>query len=76
MAINQDGPGEYGGQPGPIQPEPHALTAIEEARVMRAVDPGDLNDSVEAARLRGGAQKGGRSAEHGGGPVPGGSVEV
>jgi hypothetical protein len=45
-------PSEYGGYPGPIQPEPHQLTAAEEARLMRRVNPTDPGDSVEAARER------------------------
>jgi hypothetical protein len=43
---------EYGGVPGTIQPEPHSLTAIEEARLMRRVNPEDAGDSIEAARER------------------------
>jgi hypothetical protein len=73
VTVSQNEPSEYGGQPGLIQPEPHKLTAIEEARLMRSVDPGDPDDSVEAARLRGGAQAGGRSSQHSGPAVPGGS---
>lgn len=34
---------EFGGQPGRIQPLPHPLTAAEEARLMRAVDPDPEN---------------------------------
>lgn len=43
---------EYGGQPGTIQPEPHQLTAAEEARLMRRVDSTDPTDSIEKARDR------------------------
>lgn len=45
-------PSEYGGDPGTIQPEPHPLSAIEEARLMRRVNPADATDSIEAARER------------------------
>jgi hypothetical protein len=73
MATDND-PGEFGGYPGLIQPEPHPLTGIEEARLMRSLDPADGDDNLEAARERGGAQRGGRSSQRTGGPVPGGSV--
>lgn len=43
---------EYGGVAGSIQPEPHKLTAIEEARLARRVSPSDPGDSIEAARER------------------------
>lgn len=46
------GPSEFGGYPGTIQPEPHPLTAVEEARLMRRVDPADSGDSIDAARQR------------------------
>jgi hypothetical protein len=72
--ATDNSPGEFSGDPGLIQPEPHTLTAIEEARVMRALDPADGDDNLEAARERGGAQRGGRSSQRTGGPVPGGSV--
>lgn len=45
-------PSEYGGYAGTIQPEPHKLTAIEEARLMRRVSPSDPADTIEAARER------------------------
>lgn len=45
-------PSEFGGYPGPIQPEPHELTAAEQARLERRVNPADATDSVEAARER------------------------
>lgn len=45
-------PSEFGGYSGSIQPEPHKLTAIEEARLQRRVDPANPGDSVEAARER------------------------
>jgi hypothetical protein len=45
-------PSEFGGYPGTIQPEPHKLTAIEQARLERRVNPADAGDSVEAARER------------------------
>jgi hypothetical protein len=71
-------PSEYGGHPGLIQPEPHQLTAAEAARLERAVDPGSEDDSIEAARERGGMALGGRSSQRpaDGGPVPGGSAPV
>ena len=47
-----DKPSEFGGYPGTIQPEPHKLTSIEQARLERRVDPADAGDSVEAARER------------------------
>lgn len=47
-----DQPSEFGGYPGTIQPEPHKLTAAEQARLERRVDPADPADSVEAARER------------------------
>lgn len=53
---------EFGGVPGMVQPEPHQLSSVEEARLMRMVDPADANDSVEAARERG-EQEGGRSSQ-------------
>lgn len=43
---------EFGGVPGSIQPEPHELTNIEQARLERRVNPADAGDSVEAARER------------------------
>lgn len=43
---------EFGGAPGLIQPPPHKLTAAEEARLMRKVNPADAEDSIEAARAR------------------------
>jgi hypothetical protein len=45
-------PSEFGGNSGTIQPEPHKLTSIEEARLMRRVDPAKPDDSIEAARER------------------------
>lgn len=45
-------PSEFGGYPGPIQPEPHELTAAEQARLERQVNPASPSDSVEAARER------------------------
>lgn len=45
-------PSEFGGYPGTIQPEPHPLTAAEEARLQRRVNPADPGDNVEAARVR------------------------
>jgi hypothetical protein len=47
-----DQPSEFGGYSGTIQPEPHQLTSIEEARLERRVRPDDPADSVEAARER------------------------
>lgn len=43
---------EYGGVPGSIQPEPHPLTAVEQARLERRLNPADEGDNVEAARQR------------------------
>lgn len=43
---------EFGGAPGLIQPPPHQLTAAEQARLERKVNPTDPSDSVEAARAR------------------------
>lgn len=43
---------EFGGVSGSIQPEPHELTNIEQARLERRVNPADAGDSVEAARER------------------------
>lgn len=51
-APRNDEPSEYGGYPGPIQPEPHPLTNAELARLERKVDPADPSDSIEAARQR------------------------
>lgn len=48
--MNQ--PSEFGGYPGTIQPEPHPLSSIEEARLMRRVDPADPGDNIDAARDR------------------------
>lgn len=45
-------PSEYGGVPGTIQPEPHKLTSVEEARLQRRVNPSSAEDSIEAARER------------------------
>lgn len=45
-------PSEYGGYSGTIQPEPHQLTAVEQARLERRVNPADATDSVEKARDR------------------------
>jgi len=45
-------PSEFGGHPGTIQPEPHPLTAIEEARLMRKVKSTDPTDTIDAARTR------------------------
>lgn len=50
--TNPNAPSEFGGYPGPIQPEPHKLTSVEEARLMRKVNPASTSDSVEAARAR------------------------
>lgn len=43
---------EFGGAPGMIQPPPHKLTGIEQARLERKLDPADPNDTVEAASIR------------------------
>jgi hypothetical protein len=49
---------EFGGVPGPIQPEPHPLTAAEQARVERNVEDNERRpDSFEASRERGGARR-------------------
>lgn len=43
---------EFGGAPGLIQPPPHKLTAAEQARLERAMNPADAEDSVDAVRAR------------------------
>lgn len=46
---------EFGGVPGPIQPEPHVPTAVEQARIERNVADNEVRpDSIEASRERGG----------------------
>lgn len=45
-------PSEFGGYPGLIQPEPHQLTAAEQAALERRVDAADPDDSIEKARAR------------------------
>jgi hypothetical protein len=45
-------PSEYGGYAGSIQPEPHELTSIEKARLIRRTNPSDASDTVDAARDR------------------------
>ncbi len=48
----EPGASEFGGVPGPIQPEPHQMTAAERARLERRVNPADATDNVDAARER------------------------
>lgn len=43
---------EFGGAPGLVQPAPHKLTAAEQARLERAVNPADPTDTVDAVRAR------------------------
>lgn len=45
-------PSEFGGYAGTIQPPPHELTSVEQARLERKINPADPSDSVEAARER------------------------
>lgn len=53
LAMTQaNEPSEMGGYPGTIQPEPHKLTSVEQARLERKTNPADPSDSVEAARER------------------------
>lgn len=53
-------PSEFGGVPGEVQPPPHELESSEQAKLERRVNPGSVNDSVEAQRLKAqGGQKGG-----------------
>lgn len=47
---------EFGGAPGPIQPPPHELTAAEQARLERRLDPANPDDTIEAARVREGGR--------------------
>lgn len=50
--MTSPNPSEFGGYPGTIQPDPHTLTAAEQARLERKTNPADPGDSVEAARER------------------------
>jgi hypothetical protein len=51
---------EFGGVPGPIQPEPHVPTAAEQARIERNTEDNERTpDSLEASRERGGARRAG-----------------
>lgn len=50
--VRDPRPSEFGGVPGPIQPDPHTLTAAEQARLERRVNPADAGDNVDAARER------------------------
>lgn len=45
-------PSEFSGYSGTIQPEPHTLSAPEQARLERRVRSWDEEDDVEAARFR------------------------
>lgn len=47
---------EFGGAPGPIQPPPHKLTAVEQARLERRLNPADPEDTIDAARAREGGR--------------------
>jgi len=53
---------EFGGDDGSIQPDPHPLSSVEQARLDRMLDPADASDTVDEARRRG-QQKGGRSSQ-------------
>jgi len=52
MSQPSNQPSEFGGYPGTIQPEPHKLTSVEEARLARRVDSASAEDNIEAARER------------------------
>lgn len=45
-------PSEFGGTPGRIAGGEHTLSSEEEARLMRATEPTDPNDDVNAALIR------------------------
>jgi hypothetical protein len=45
-------PSEFSGFSGTIQPDPHPLSSVEQARLERKTNPADPTDSVEAARDR------------------------
>lgn len=45
-------PSEFGGEPGLIQRFEHELTPAEEARLMRATEPTDEQDTAAAALVR------------------------
>lgn len=47
---------EFGGAPGMIQPPPHKLTAVEQARLERKLNPADPEDTIDAARAREGSR--------------------
>jgi hypothetical protein len=47
-----DKPSEFGGYAGSIQPPPHELTSVEQARLERKTNPASPTDTVEAARDR------------------------
>lgn len=49
---------EFGGVPGRIAPLPHPLTAAEQSRLERAIDPMDLEGSVEAQRVKDSGRRG------------------
>lgn len=51
---SQDSEFDWAG--GPIAPPPHELTAAEQARLERRLDPADPDDTIEAARLREGSR--------------------
>jgi hypothetical protein len=53
---------EFGGDDGSIQPDPHPLSSVEQARLDRMLDPADADDTVDDARVRG-DQEGGRSSQ-------------
>lgn len=52
MATPSREASEFGGVGGTIQPEPHELSSVEQARLERRVNPADATDNVEAARQR------------------------
>ena len=51
-------PSEFGGEPGLVQRFEHELNSQEEARLMRATDELDENDTVEGALARERAREG------------------
>lgn len=56
MANTQREDSEFDWAGGPIAPPPHELTAAEQARLERRLDPSDPTDTIDAARLREGSR--------------------
>lgn len=54
MARRSKKPSEFGGVPGLVAPQPHdvQISAYEQARLQRAVDPADATDTPELALAR------------------------